>query len=66
MADGIFFNWANRTYELKLMLFDEPTVWLGRIDDGHEVFFEAPQDCGFVDLMEFAIEAWIREVNGGA
>jgi len=66
MADGLFFNWAGRTYELKLMLFDEPTVWLGTIDGVHEVFFEAPQDCSFLDLMEFAIEAWIREVNGGA
>lgn len=66
MADGLFFNWSGRTYSLSLVLFDEPTVWRGLVDGVDEVFFEAPQDCDFSDLMEFAVEAWIREVNGGA
>ena len=36
-----------------------------RIDGGFEVFFEASPECDFVDLMELAIDEWLREFNPG-
>jgi hypothetical protein len=66
MADGIFFNHAGRTYELELLIFDKPTVWRGVIDGEHEVFFEAPTTVDVIELIQLAIEAWMKEFDKNA
>jgi hypothetical protein len=66
MASGIFFNWAGRTYELELVIYDKPTVWRGLIDGEHEVFFEAATDVDGLTLIELAIEAWMKEFEKNA
>lgn len=70
MADGIFFNFENVTYELRLDLFDSPTVWCATVWEADvvepvevSVFFEADTDADIVELICLAIEAWS---DGGA
>lgn len=65
MATGIFFNHWGVTHSLELSLFDRPSVWRAVVDSGEaheiEVFFEAPTDCEIVDLISFAVEAWLAD-----
>lgn len=65
MASGIFFNYWGVSHSLILELFDRPSVWRAVVDAGEphevEVFFDAPVAVDIVELINFAVDAWVAD-----
>lgn len=63
MASGIFFNFKGKTHEIKLSIFEKPTVWVAVVDGEMEVFFDADTNLDIIDIIELGVTAWVEEFS---